>query len=90
MKYKHFVFNTNITVVIMNIKNIKRYVKRTNLSVWTKYELFNARSYDEVKNVLKGEIMIEKLLLRNPSCGQRKICEKRIQQAENILRLMGY
>ena len=72
----------------MNIKNIKRYAKKMNFPVWTKCELVNARSYDNVKNVLRGEIMIEKLLLRNPSCGQRKICEERIQLAKNILRLI--
>ena len=74
----------------MNIKNIKRYAKRINFSVWTKCELVNTRSYNDVKSVLEGEIIIGKLLLRNPECGQRKICEERIQLAKNILRLMGY
>ena len=72
----------------MNIKNIKEYARKTSLSVWAKNELVNTRSHDDVKNVLEGEIIIGKLLLRNPECGQRKIYEERVQQAEKILRLI--
>ena len=73
----------------MNIKNIRRYVRKTSLSVWTKYELFNARSYDEVKDILMVEIWLGKAGLRKSPYEQHKIYEKRIRQAKNILRLMG-
>ena len=74
----------------MNIKNIKGYAKRINLAAWTKSKLASARSYNDVKNVFIEELELENFLLRNAPEEYRKICEKRIQQAKNILRLMGY
>lgn len=74
----------------MNIKNIKRYAKRINFSIGVKYELFNARSYDEVKDILMVEIWLGKVGLRKSPYEQHKIYEERIKQAKNILRLIGY
>ena len=74
----------------MNIKNIKRYAKRMNFSVWTKCELARASSYDEVKDILMVEIWLGKAGLRKSPYEQHKIYEERIQLAKNILKLMGY
>ena len=73
----------------MNIKNIIGYARKTSLSVWAKNELASAHSYNDVKNILIEEIEEEGIILRNIPYEQRKIYEKRIKQAKNILRLMG-
>ena len=74
----------------MNIKNIRRYVRKTSLPIWIKNELVNARSYEDVKNVLMVEIWLGKTGLRKSTYEQRKIREERIQLAKKILKLMGY
>lgn len=74
----------------MNIKNIKEYARKTSLSVWAKNELASTHSYNGVKNILIEEIEEEGIILRNIPCEQRKIYKERIQQAKNILKLMGY
>lgn len=71
----------------MNIKNIKEYARKSNLSGWTKYKLDNARSYDDVKDTFIGEIWTAENILLNFPHEQNKIYEERIQQARNILRL---
>lgn len=69
----------------MNIKNIKRYIGRTQFPIWTKQRIGLAHSYNNVKEALVQLMRMDKAAQRYAEYKSSKFYEKEIQQIEDIL-----